>query len=456
MMKSLSIKEIAEAVKSSCDIDEEITEVITNSREAAEGKLFVAIKGDKFDGHSFIQNALDSGCTAVISEQPMEDNRVIKVDNTKQALVDIAELYKSKFNVKTVGVTGSVGKTTTKDFIACVIDSKYKTLKSLGNENNEIGLPRTVFKLDDSYESAVFEMGMSNFGEISQLTKAVKPDVGVITNIGVCHIEFLKSRENILKAKMEICDGMEEGSPLIICGDDDLLGKVTSDKFKVIKYGIHNEENDVWGFDINEGENTTTFKVKVEEEVYRSEIPTIGIHNVLNALAAIAVGREFGIQIEESIVALKSYEPSGMRQRINTVNGITVIEDCYNASPTSVKAAMETFGRMNCEGRKIAVLGDMLELGEISKEAHREIGDILSQNDISEAFTYGEEMRNCTARAYELGVQSFNYDTREELLTELLSEVEIGDAIWVKGSHGMQLEKVIEGIYEALEKQTEM
>lgn len=451
-MKALNIKEIAEAVNSTCKASGEITEVITNSKEATEGKLFVAIKGERFDGHSFIKNALDSGCTAVLSEQPVDDDRVICVKDTKQALIDTAELYKSKFNVKTVGVTGSVGKTTTKDFISCVMESKFKTLKSVGNENNEIGLPKTVFKLDDSYEAAVFEMGMSNFGEISQLTKAVKPDVGVITNIGVCHIEFLKTRENILKAKMEICDGMKEGAPLILCGDDDLLCQVVSDKFKVIKYGVKNSENSVFGFDINEGENSTSFKVKVEKEVYESEIPTIGVHNVLNALAAIAVGKEFGISVKESIAALKNYTPSGMRQKINVVKGITVIEDCYNASPTSVKAAMETFGRMNCEGRKIAVLGDMLELGEISKEAHRQIGDVLSENEISGALTYGEEMRNCTARAYELGVQAFNYDTKEELLSDLLSEINSGDAIWVKGSRGMKLEEVIAGIYKALEK----
>ncbi len=455
-MEKLTITEIAKAANGTYTNDGEIFRIISNSKEAKEGDLFVAVRGERFDGHNFIPDAIEKGCTAVLSNEKNKyrnhSDKTIYVEDTKQALLDIAEYYKSKFNVKTVGVTGSVGKTTSKDFIACVMESKYKTLKSMGNENNEIGLPKTVFNMDSSYEAAVFEMGMSNFGEISKLTKVAKPDIGVITNIGECHLEYLKTRENILKAKMEICEGMKDNSPLIICGDNDLLKNVTSNRLKVIKYGIENPDCFIKAENISEVGMETKFDVVIKDSRFEADIPVIGIHNVLNALAAIAVGLECGISVSDSIAALKNYEPSGMRQKISEINGVILVEDCYNASPTSVSAAMRTFGKMNNNGRKIAVLGDMLELGSISKEAHRNIGDVLSENEIQEAFTYGEEMRVCTARAYELGVQAVNYDTKEELITDLVSEIKPGDAIWVKGSRGMKLEEVVEAVHQFLGK----
>ena len=453
-MVKLTIAEIARVTKGKYENDGEITRIISNSKEAKEGDLFVAIRGERFDGHNFIPDAIQNGCTAVLSHEDEKylnhSGKTIFVEDTKQALLDIAEYYKSKFNIKAIGVTGSVGKTTSKDFIACVMESKYKTLKSVGNENNEIGLPRTVFNLDNTYEAAVFEMGMSNFGEISKLTAVVKPDVSVITNIGECHLEYLKTRENILKAKMEICEGMKDGSPLIVCGDNDLLKDVSSDRLKVIKYGIENQECYIRAENIIEDERETKFDVVIANKKYMAKIPCIGTHNVLNALAAIGAGMECGISVSESINALKNYQPSGMRQRIFEINGVILVEDCYNASPTSVAAAMKTFGQMNNSGRKIAVLGDMLELGSISKEAHRNIGDLLSENAIGEAYTFGEEMKACTARAYELGVQAINYDKKEELISELLSEIKPGDAIWVKGSRGMKLEEVVEAIHQFL------
>ena len=455
-MEKLTIAEIAKAAGGTYKNDGEILRIVSNSKEVKEGDLFVAVRGERFDGHNFIPDAVQNGCTAILSHEKDKytnhSEKTIYVDDTKQAILDIAEYYKTKFNVKTIGVTGSVGKTTSKDFIACVMESKYKTLKSVGNENNEIGLPRTVFNMDKSCEAAVFEMGMSNFGEISKLTKVVKPDVGVITNIGECHLEYLKTRENILKAKMEICEGMKDNSPLIICGDNDLLKDVVSDRLKVIKYGIENSECDIKAENIIESERETKFDVVIEEKRYTAKIPSIGTHNVLNALAAIAVGIECDINVSESIKALENYQPSGMRQKISEINGVILVEDCYNASPTSVEAAMKTFGTMNNNGRKIAVLGDMLELGDISKEAHRNIGDILSENGIEEAFTFGKEMRACTARAYELGVQAINYDTKEELITDLLSDIKSGDAIWVKGSRGMKLEEVVEAVHQFLGK----
>ena len=455
-MEKLTIAEIAKAAGGTYKNDGEILRIVSNSKEVKEGDLFVAVRGERFDGHNFIPDAVQNGCTAILSHEKDKytnhSEKTIYVDDTKQAILDIAEYYKTKFNVKTIGVTGSVGKTTSKDFIACVMESKYKTLKSVGNENNEIGLPRTVFNMDKSCEAAVFEMGMSNFGEISKLTKVAKPDVGVITNIGECHLEYLKTRENILKAKMEICEGMKDNSPLIICGDNDLLKDVVSDRLKVIKYGIENSECDIKAENILESERETKFDVVIEEKRYTAKIPSIGTHNVLNALAAIAVGIECDINVSESIKALENYQPSGMRQKISEINGVILVEDCYNASPTSVEAAMKTFGTMNNNGRKIAVLGDMLELGDISKEAHRNIGDVLSENGIEEAFTFGKEMRACTARAYELGVQAINYDTKEELITDLLSDIKSGDAIWVKGSRGMKLEEVVEAVHQFLGK----
>ncbi|MEG0900029.1 MAG: UDP-N-acetylmuramoyl-tripeptide--D-alanyl-D-alanine ligase [Oscillospiraceae bacterium] len=453
-MNTIYTSEIAKAIGAKCNINEKVNAISTDSRAIEKGSAFVAIEGENFDGHNFIKSVLDNGAVCVIShkKQDFDDERILYVENTSKALLDIAKMYRNKFDVKVIGVTGSVGKTTSKDFISCVVSSKYKTLKSEGNENNEIGLPKTVFKLNESYEACVLEMGMSNFGEIEELTMVAQPNIAVITNIGVCHLEYLKTRENILKAKLEICDGMKENSPLILCADNDLLKEVNLPKFKMITYGIENSQSDILASDIVEENEQTQFKIHINENTFSAVIPTIGKHNVLNALAAIAVGREMNISIEDCISALKNYEPSGMRQNIVNINGIIIVEDCYNASPDSMKAAMKTLGEYSNDGRKIAVLADMLELGTISESEHSKIGDVLCENKIDEAFTFGEKMKFCTKRAYELGIQAMNYDTKEELTRELLDLIKVGDMVWVKGSRGMKLEEVIKDIYAKLGK----
>lgn len=455
-MEVICTIDIAQAIGAQCRFNANIKSISTDSRTIEEGSLFVAIEGENFDGHDFIAIALRKGASAVISHKKLDfdDDKIIYVDDTVKALLSIAKMYKSKFNVKTVGVTGSVGKTTSKDFIECVVSSKYKTLKSVGNENNEIGLPKTIFKLDKTYEACVLEMGMSNFGEISELSKVSMPDIAVITNIGVCHLEYLKTRENILKAKMEICHGMKKNSPLILCVDNDLLSQVESEDYHIIKYGIENKNADICAENITEENGKTFFTVNYFGEKLSAQIPTIGTHNVQNALAAIAVGGEMDIEPKIAVKALEKYIPSGMRQKFVELDDIIIVEDCYNASPDSMKAAMKTFGEYKCSGRKIAVLGDMLELGAISEKAHSEIGDILSSNSIDEVFTYGDEMKYCTKRAYELGIPAANYDDKAELTKELIATIKKCDVIWFKGSHGMKLEEIINEIYKNYGKES--
>lgn len=453
-MKSLTFKEAAKAVGSSTELCGRFDSVCTDTRKITDGCLFIAIKGDNFDGHDFAAKAIESGAKAVIVERDCGlGERQILVENTRLALLDLAGYYRSLFNIPVIGITGSVGKTTTKEMVHAVMSSKYNTLKNEGNLNNEIGVPLTLFRLEKTHEAAVIEMGMSGFNEISRMTKAVKPDAAIISNIGVSHIENLGSREGILKAKLEILHGMKENAPLILNGDDDMLTTVRPGAHPVIYYGIENENVKYKASDITSKEAETELTVGFSGGSGRVSLPYPGRHNVYNSLAAVAAGSLFGIELNDALEALKGYVPAGMRQRINKKYGMTFIEDCYNASPDSQAAALAVLGGMNAE-RKIAVIGDMLELGSVSKDAHYGVGTKAAENGIDTVFTYGERSLETARGAKDGGIADVrSFTDKQELSAELVGYLERGDAVLFKASRGMKLEDVIYSVYEALDKE---
>lgn len=453
-MKSISLQTVAEWTGGRlCGENKEINRVSIDSRDISSSTLFIAIKGERFDAHGFIKDVEKSGAAAVMCQRQVDCGLpVIYVDDTKNALIELAKNYRKSFDgLKTVGLTGSVGKTTTKEMTCEVVKKKYKTIKTEGNLNNSIGLPRTLLRLEADTEAAVIEMGMSAFGEISLLSKTCLPDIGIITNIGVSHIEHLGSRDGILKAKLEILDGMKKGSPLILNGDNDKLSTVKNDDFKLIFFGIENEKADVRAFDIKENGMSTEFTVKAYGSEQKVKIPTVGIHNVYDALAAFTVGLLLEIPTREIADALGNYVPSGMRQRIKDVCGVRIIEDCYNASPDSQRAALNVLADMKAD-RKIAVLGDMLELGAYSEAAHRQVGAYAAEKKTDILFAYGEQSKFIAEEAKKGVKKVLWFDDKSELAKALAAEVKSGDCVLFKASRGMKLEEITEKLYEGLEK----
>lgn len=451
-MQKMSLKEIANAVSGTLKgEDAVISSISTDTRTIENGSLFVCIKGENFNAHLFAQQACDNGAVCIMAEEEVEcSSSVIYVESTRQAQLDLAKHYRLKFDIPVVGITGSVGKTTTKEMISCVMQAKFNTLKTEGNFNNDIGLPRMIFRLNESYEAAVLEMGMNNAGEITVLTKAACPCCAVISNVGVSHIENLGSRENILKAKLEILEGMQNGSTLYINGDDDMLSKVENNNFRLVKYGINSENLDFKADNISQDNEETSFDILWEGNKQKVIIPTVGIHNVYNALAAFAVGLSFDISPEKCASALSGYVPSGMRQKIVRKNDITFIEDCYNASPDSQKASMNAL--MSIEGKRhIAVVGDMLELGSYSETAHREVGSYAAEKKVDMLFTYGKEAEFTADSARKAGLENVkSFSDKTELAKALLETLCSSDVISFKASRGMKLEEVIRMIYEGM------
>ena len=447
---NLKVTEIAKALGTNIDSENIINRVSIDSRDVDANTLFFAIKGERFDGHDFVKDVALKGVGAVVCHKEVECSApVIYVKDTKDALLDLASYYKSTFKDLTlIALTGSVGKTTTKEMVACVMEQSGETLKTEGNFNNEIGMPRTLFRLSKTTKNAVIEMGMDGFGQISILSKCAKPDCAIITNIGVSHIENLGSREGILKAKLEMLDGLEKGSSLFLNGDNDMLSTVKNDDYNIVFFGIENKKCDILAEEIKEIGLSTEFVAVKGDIRQKITIPTVGIHNVYDALSAFAVGLEYGISPENIAKGLMNYAPSGMRQKIREINGITVIEDCYNASPDSQKAGLNSLCKI-AKGRKIAVLGDMLELGTFSETAHRTVGEYAAECSVDVLYTFGEESAYMADSAKKSGLQSvFAFTDKAELTNTLLSEIKTGDTLLFKASRGMKLEEVFEKIYE--------
>ena len=430
--------------------DQPVFHISTDSRDIRPGSVFIAIKGEVFDGHRFVVSAIAQGALwAVVSEVAEEYAHLplIVVGNTMQAHIDIGAGYRSRFSPKIVGVTGSVGKTTTKDMIAAVLSQKYNTLKTQGNFNNEIGLPKTLFALTREQEAAVIEMGMSARGEIEALSKAVRPDIAVITNIGVSHLQNLGSRENILAAKLEILSGLKKGGPLLLNMDNDLLKTVGKDTYKnICFYAADNHNAEYYAKDIREERFETTFTICHKNEEISAKIPCIGRHNVQNAVCAFAVGSMMGLTREECLKGLLTYVPSGNRQRIFTSGGVTVMADCYNASPDSMQASLTTFSSLSCKGRHIAVLGDMLELGEMEEPGHIRVGELCAQLQLDELICYGPRSVLYAKGAGDT-VKSTHFDNQDAVCNYLKETVRQGDAVLFKASHSMKLEDIISKTY---------
>ena len=447
---NLKVTEIAKALGTNIQSENIINRVSIDSRDVDKGTLFFAIKGERFDGHDFVKDVALKGVGAVVCHKEVECSApVIYVKDTKDALLDLASYYKSTFEDLTlIALTGSVGKTTTKEMVACVMAQSGETLKTEGNFNNEIGMPRTLFRLSETTKNAVIEMGMDGFGQISVLSRCAKPDCAIITNIGVSHIENLGSREGILKAKLEMLDGLPKGSSLFLNGDNDMLSTVKNDDYNIVFFGIENKSCDVLAEDITEIGLSTEFVAVKGDIRQKILIPTVGVHNVYDALSAFAVGLEYGISPENIAKGLMNYAPSGMRQKIRQVGGITVIEDCYNASPDSQKAGLNSLCKI-AKGRKIAVLGDMLELGTFSEAAHRTVGEYAAECGVDILYTFGKESEYMADSAKKSGLEKvFAFKDKTELTNTLSAEIKTGDTLLFKASRGMRLEEIIEKIYE--------
>jgi len=431
-------------------LDREFTDISTDSRSTGRENLFIPIIGERFDGHDFISDAFESGASGCLTQRdigPFGDKAVIKVEDTLKALGDIASYYRQKFDIPFVGITGSVGKTSTKEMVANVLSRKFKVLKTEGNLNNEIGLPLTVLRLDDSHEAAVVEMGMSGFGEISRLTSIAKPYVAIITNIGMSHIEKLGSRQNILKAKLEILEGLDKDGLVVLNGDDKLLSGLKGLlKFRTVFYGMDNGVDYRAESVRTSGEQGSYFDITVQNCDYEVYIPAPGIHNVHNALAAIAAGVELGVPMEEIIKGIAQFSPGKMRLDIISHKGMKIINDAYNASPQSMEAAISVLKDVGAGRRTIAVLGDMLEMGDWAYKAHIGVGRFAVQKGIDCIVTVGGNGRNIAEGALEAGASPdkvFSFNSNREAAEFLKVFAGDGDVVLVKGSRGMKMEEIV-------------
>ena len=460
----LTLRQIAQAcagVCMNCDEDKKINDIVTDSRKITPESLFIALRGKNFDGHNFVSQVVASGAVCCVVDKDFDNAEnfpVIVVEDTLTAMQGIAAYYRRQFSIPSVAITGSVGKTSTKDMVACVLARKYKTLKTDGNFNNEIGLPLTAFRMSLDDQIAVFEMGMSSFGEISRLTKIAGPETAVITNIGFSHIEHLQSQENILKAKLEILDGLSSEGTVILNGDDPFLkGIEGSLAFETLYYGIENDSCDISAFNIKKYSDSSEFEFKIEGEIYKAAIHVPGEHHIYNALAAILIGIKYNIPLDEIIAGIADFETGGMRQNVKRLSKYVLIEDCYNASPTSMKSGMEvlsvTVPLSSSEPyRRVAVLGDMLELGEYSAQAHRSVGEMACDYDFDCLVAVGNNAADIANGAIEKGFKTseiyvfYNTETAGEHIKEIIKP---NDIILLKGSRGMRLEEIGKIIEEA-------
>ncbi len=458
----MKIKEIIKATNGNLvigDLDVEIKDFCRNTRILKKGDTYIGIRGENFDGNALWEKAFESGADTVILQgiefgendlEKYKNKNIINVKDTIQALADIATYKRMSFgkDFKLVGVTGSVGKTSTKDIVANVISQKYKTLKTQGNNNNEIGLPFTMFNLKDQ-EAAVIEMGMNHFGEISKLTKIAKPTISVITNIGTSHIGNLGSRENILKAKLEILEGMDK-KILVVNNDNDLLHKyyLNNKDIEIHTYGIENE-SEVTAEDIILGENNSEFICNIKGDKFNVNVPVGGIHFVYNALCAATVGKLLGLNKEQIKMGIETFELTKKRMDITELkNGVTIINDSYNASFESMQASLKYLHGLKSR-RKIAVLGDMFELGEYSKELHEKVGIEVAKNKIDMLICCGENAKYIVNAAKYSGMpmSSVHYFENREEVEKFVKDIwERGDSILFKASNGMKFFTIVENL----------
>ena len=414
-----------------------------DSRNIQPGQLFVALQGVR-DGHDFIPMALGKGAAAVLCNHCDGDYPAIVVEDTRIALGEIARGERKRIGMKVVGVTGSVGKSTTKEMIATVLASRFRVEKTPVNHNNDIGMPMAVLAMPENTEIAVLEMGMNHFREIAYLASIACPDVAVIINIGTMHIEHLGSQEGILKAKLEILEGMKADGKVILNGDDQLLWNVRKTGVSVSYFGIRNPECRILGSNVQEKGGKLSFDVAYADEKWNAELALEGQHYVSDALAAVSVGLSFGISGEEICRTLSCFQNMAGRQEIIEHEGYTIIKDCYNAGPESMAAALTVLG--NRQGRRIAVLGDMLELGMCAAAEHYRVGRIAAEK-ADMVFAYGPNSARVVSGALTGGMPNARteaFTDMDELVAALKRVVKAGDVLLFKGSHGMHMEIALE------------
>lgn len=456
-MKNFSCADVLSATSGiliSGSTDTVFSGVCTDSRNIEAGSLFIPIVGERFDAHTFLADTLNSGAAGALvsnmelaNKLKMPHKTIIQVDDTTIAMGDIASWYRGTFAVPVVAITGSVGKTSTKEMIQAIMNKKFTTLKTPGNFNNAIGLPLSIFKMDEEYNAMVLEMGMNSLGEISRLSKIAKPDISVITNIGISHIEKLGTRQNVLKAKLEIMDGMNSEGVLILNHDDAMLSEIKPFvERRVVTFGLE-EGSDIRAEGVfGKGEDGCIFTMSIDGEKYSVSLKLPGVHNVYNALAAVCVGSVLGIPISDMIEALNDFtSDDSMRMFIKDFNGIKIINDCYNASPTSTNAALCVLNEINSTGRKIAVLGNIHELGEWTEKGHREVGEACVKNHIDFLVAVGDYGNYTIAGALDAGFSSQLvkfFDSNNEACEFLSKMAKTGDVVLIKGSRGAKMEQI--------------
>ncbi|MDH5062828.1 UDP-N-acetylmuramoyl-tripeptide--D-alanyl-D-alanine ligase [Clostridium perfringens] len=452
-MLELNLQEIVKATKGvllkEADV-KEIKAVSTDTRKIEEGTMFIALKGENFNGNNYVLEAFNKGAKIAIVDEVKcdlnelkEDVALIKVQNTGRVLMDLAKFYREKLGLKVVGITGSAGKTSTKDLVAAVLSDKYKVFKTKGNFNNEIGLPLMILELDSTYDVAILEMGMRGLGQIKELAEIASPDLGIITNIGISHIEILKTRENILKAKMEIATFFDKNNTLVVCGNDDFLGSLPSAEYKIVKTGV-GENFKIGAKNIALEELSSKFTVYDGEKEEEFSLDMPGEHNISNLMLGIAIAKELGVSFEEMKRGLNNIEATSMRLELIKKDGFSILNDCYNSSPVAVKSAIDVM--KNIEGkRRIAVLGTMRELGHKSEEAHEEIGKYAKENGIEKVLCFGDFSENIK-EGYGEGCTV--YENKEELIKDLLNIICDGDIILVKASRSLKFEEITKALLE--------
>jgi UDP-N-acetylmuramoyl-tripeptide--D-alanyl-D-alanine ligase len=468
-MIKLSLKELIQVIQGELLTEgfkgsSTIEGVSIDSRTLKKGNLFVALEGEHHDGHMFIPDIITAGASCVLMKKGKEKNinenamgkiTLIGVDNTQKALQDLGGWYRKKFNVKTVAITGSNGKTTTKDMMSKVLSEKHKVIKSPRSFNTQIGVPLTLFNLSSEVEVLVVELGASMLGEIGTLTRISLPDIGVITNITSAHLEFFGSFENIIKTKFELLENMPENKTAVLNADDEsLFARMKREKRKVVTFGI-DRKSDFWAKDIsftNSGE--VRFKLNGKFPI---QLKLLGKHNVYNALAAFAVGDILGVDANKIAHALSDFTSPHLRMESVEFNGIRVINDSYNANPASMENALNAVRQIKNSGRKVAVLGDMLELGEKSETLHRELGERIVESKIDLLITVGKLAKWIGRGAKERGLENSsnkNFEDKGKAIEFLRENLKEGDLVLVKGSRRMKLEDLVEDLRKIYSNQS--
>ncbi len=459
-MKHMSLQEIATACGGTYFGDTsllsgEVTGVAIDSRKIEEGYLFIPIKGARVDGHDFIPQVMEAGALCTLSERELTDisHPYILVASCEQAMKEIARHYRTALGIKVVGITGSVGKTSTKEMIASVLSQKYNVLKTAGNFNNEIGLPLTIFNIREEHEIAVLEMGINHFDEMHRLGAMAQPDFCVITNIGLCHLENLGDRDGILRAKTEMFDHMQPNAKILLNGDDDKLITVTEAHGVKPKFFGLSAEHDAFATDIHSlSLRGTSCTLHLNGTVIEVTIPIPGEHMVFNALAGALVGQELGLSAQEIKAGIEALVPVSGRNNMIATDSLLIIDDCYNANPVSMKASLDVLA--TADTRKVAILGDMFELGENEKELHAECGKHAAEKGIDVLICIGELSKNTAQGAGKttdtdtmddsIRPLIYRFDSKSDFFAKYQNILRKNDTILVKASHGMQFPEIVE------------